>query len=204
MDGVSAFVLAGGQSSRMGRDKAFVEVNGRTLLARALELCASVSNDVHVVGNRDKFAAFGRVLEDELPNHGPLAGIHAALRASANELNLVLAVDMPFIEVKFLQYLVGQARNGSACITVPRAGGGWQPLCAVYRKTFADVADRALRVNCNKIDPLFAQVDVRIVEEEEMLQHDFSADMFRNLNTPEELHAAGLSGNRELRTGNRD
>jgi len=191
MEDVSAFVLAGGRSSRMGTDKAFVELEGRTLLDRAIELAAAGASDVRIVGSAEKLANFGRVVEDEFPNRGPLGGIHAALQASHANLNLVLAVDLPFVEVRFLKYLLAQACASGAVITIPRAAGGWQPLCAVYRKQFAGIAETALRQGKNKIDPLFALVDVRVVEEDELRSCGFGCDMFRNLNTPEELSEAG-------------
>jgi molybdopterin-guanine dinucleotide biosynthesis protein A len=187
----AAFVLAGGQSTRMGVDKAFVQLEGCTLLAHALALAKSVTSDVRIVGSRQKFTAFGEVVEDEFPQHGPLAGIHAALRGSVAELNLILAVDMPFVEVRFLKYLLEEAaRHESAMVTIPRAAGAWQTLCAVYRKPFADLAEQALRQGKNKIDPLFRDIEVRIVEEHELTQQNFSPDMFRNLNTLEELKQA--------------
>ena len=96
MDGpaadVAAFVLAGGKSTRMGSDKAFVMLEGRTLLTRALELARTVSDNVRIVGSAEKFAAFAPVVEDVFRECGPLGGIHAALRASSAELNLMLAV----------------------------------------------------------------------------------------------------------------
>ena len=187
----AAFVLAGGQSTRMGADKAFVQLEGCTLLAHALALAKSVTPDVRIVGSPEKFAAFGEVVEDEFPQHGPLAGIHAALRASSSELNLMLAVDMPFVEVPFLEYLFQEAaRHESAMVTIPRATGAWQTLCAVYRKPFADLAEQALRQGKNKIDPLFRDIEMRIVEEHELTQQNFSPEMFRNLNTLEELKQA--------------
>src|SRR5246127_82709 len=187
----AAFVLAGGQSTRMGADKAFVQLEGRTLLAHALALAKSVSSDVRIVGSPEKFAAFGEVVEDEFPQHGPLAGIHAALRASSIELNLMLAVDMPFVEVPFLDYLFQEAaRHEGAVVTIPRAAGAWETLCAVYRKPFADLAEQALRQGKNKIDPLFRDIEMRIVEEHELTQQNFSPEMFRNLNTLEELKQA--------------
>jgi molybdopterin-guanine dinucleotide biosynthesis protein A len=189
----TGFVLAGGQSSRMGTDKAFVELEGRTLLTRTLALAQKVAAEVRILGSKEKFAAFGSVVEDEFPNHGPLGGIHAALRASATDLNLILAVDMPFLEIRFLQYLLHEAvRAEGAVVTVARAGGGWQPLCAAYRKRFAELAEPALRQGKNKIDPLFRQIELRVVEESEIEQQGFSSTMFRNLNTPEEL--SGASG----------
>jgi molybdenum cofactor guanylyltransferase len=190
MDGVSAFVLAGGKSVRMGTDKAFVEFSGTTLLARALKLLGEISGDVWIVGSLEKFAPFGRVVEDEFPDHGPLGGIHAALRASDSDFNFVLAVDLPFVEVSLVKYLLGQAQRTKAMVTVARAGGGWQPLCAIYRKPFAEVAERALQRSANKIDPLFGQVKVRVVQETELKKANLSSEMFRNLNTPEELSTA--------------
>ena len=187
----AAFVLAGGQSTRMGVDKAFVQLEGCTLLAHALALAKNVTSDVRIVGSPQKFAAFGEVVEDEFPQHGPLAGIHAALRASSSELNLMLAVDMPFVEVLFLEYLFQEAaRLESVMVTIPRAAGAWQTLCAVYRKPFANLAEQALRQGKNKIDPLFRDIEMRIVEEHELTQQNFSPEMFRNLNTLEELKQA--------------
>jgi molybdopterin-guanine dinucleotide biosynthesis protein A len=187
----AAFVLAGGQSTRMGADKAFVQLEGRTLLAHALALAKSVTSDVRIVGSAEKFAAFGEVVEDEFPQHGPLAGIHAALRASSSELNLMLAVDMPFVEVLFLEYLFQEAaRHESVMVTIPRAAGAWQTLCAVYRKPFANLAEQALRQGKNKIDPLFRDIEMRIVDEHELTQQNFFPEMFRNLNTLEELKQA--------------
>lgn len=190
MDGVSAFVLAGGKSIRMGTDKAFLEFGGCTLLARAMQLAANTCSEAWIVGPRQTFAAFGQVVEDVFPNHGPLGGIHAALRTSNTDLNFLLAVDLPFVEVGFVRYLLEHAQSGKGMVTVPRAAGGWQPLCGVYRKPFADVAEQALKQSANKIDPLFAQVDVRTIEENELKAAGFTLEMFRNLNTQEDLRAA--------------
>jgi molybdenum cofactor guanylyltransferase len=187
MDGVNAFVLAGGKSSRMGTDKAFVELGGKTLLHRALELVGPVGQHVWILGSREKFGSYGSVIEDEFPDHGPLGGIHAALLASDQDLNLILAVDMPFVEGKFLEYLTKCAKDSAATVTAPRAEGRWQPLCAVYRRDFSTLAERVLKVDRNKIDPLFSQVNVRGIEEAELSVNGFGSGMFRNLNTPADV-----------------
>jgi molybdopterin-guanine dinucleotide biosynthesis protein A len=187
---LSAFILAGGKSSRMGVDKAFVAYDGRTLLARALELARSVSADVRIVGSREKFAAFAPVIEDIFRDCGPLGGIHAALRASRTDINLMLAVDTPFVSREFLQYLILQARNAPhAAVIVPRGAGSRQPLCATYRREFARTAESALRTGRNRIDRLFDAVQTREIDQEELVGAGFSPAMFRNLNTPEELEA---------------
>ena len=190
---LAAFILAGGKSTRMGRDKAFVALEGRTLLARALEVTRSVTSNVRIVGDAAKFAAFAPVVEDVFRGCGPLGGIHAALRASAADLNLMLAVDVPFVSPQLLQFLIAQARESSAIVTVVRTRDGWQPLCGIYRRDFADVAEKVLRAGRYKIDALFETATTRIIDEEVLAAAGFFADLFRNLNTPKELaEASGM------------
>jgi len=190
VDDLSAFVLAGGMSSRMGQDKAFLSWKAGTLLSHALDLVGQVSTKVQIVGDATKFSRFGEVVEDVFVGCGPLAGIHAALLKSASRRNLVLAVDVPFVEKAFLAYLVSQAKLTDAVVTLPLAGGRLQPLCAIYRPQFAEVAERSLKEGRNKIDPLFATVETRVIQPDELTQQGFSEQMFRNLNTPEEFEQA--------------
>ena len=190
MNEVALFILAGGQSSRMGHDKAFLNLGGRTLLEHALELGRTVTPHVRIVGSREKFSGFGPVVEDVFRDCGPLGGIHAALQASTAELNLMLAVDTPRLQAAFLQYLLQRAAESRALVTVPRAAGGLHPLCAVYRAAFADRAEEALRAGRLRIDRLFLPADTLIVGEEEILRLSFPVTMFENLNTQEEYERA--------------
>ena len=199
VDDVTVFVLAGGKSTRMGKDKAFLEFKGRILLARALELAAGAGQEVRIVGDPRKFAAFGRVIEDIYRERGPLGGIHAALKSSSTELNLMLAVDLPFMQLNFLKYLISVAGETRALVTVPRPTDGLQPLCAVYRREFAKIAEQSLGRGKNKIDALFAEVDTKILGPEELSEAGFSRQMFRNLNTPEEFDEAAMLTNQEPR-----
>ncbi len=182
------FILTGGKSSRMGADKALLEFNGQTLLARAVEALRGASLDFAIVGDPEKYAGYGDVVQDVFVGCGPLAGIHAALQHSPAELNLVLAVDMPFVSSALIQFLLDVAGNCGAVVTVPRAGRGFQPLCAVYRRDFAAFAEEALRAGKYKIDALFAVTSVRIVEESEFAAAGFDERNFFNVNTPEDLH----------------
>src|SRR5580698_5617899 len=170
MTSLTAFLLAGGKSSRMGRDKAFLPWRDGTLLSLALKLLAAVTPNVRIIGDGKKFASFGSVVEDVYRDRGPLAGIHAALSSTTTNLNLMLAVDLPLIEPRFLQFMIGVAQNQDtdAIVTVPRADGVSQPLCAVYRREFAQAAERSLQAGKNKIDPLFTTVKTRIVEQDEV------------------------------------
>jgi molybdopterin-guanine dinucleotide biosynthesis protein A len=190
VDAVTAFVLAGGKSLRMGEDKAFLQLGGRSLLKHALASAIAAANDVWIAGSAEKFAAFGRVVEDVYPERGPLGGIHAALTKTVTDLNLIIAVDLPFVQADFLRYLVAQARETSAVVVVPKACGRLQPLCAVYRRGFADVAERSLRGGKNRIDSLFAEVRTRVIDQRELKQRGFPEEMFRNLNNREDWEQA--------------
>lgn len=188
---VSAWVLAGGRSRRMGRDKAQIVLAGGTLLARAVRLARLVTPVVAIVGPRGACGALAPVVEDVFAGQGPLAGIHAALRASTTDLNLVLALDTPLLAPEFLQYLVRRANHSGAVVTVPRTREGetehLHSLCAVYRRSFAEVAQAALEKGHNRIDALFHSVPTLVLEPGEMEGLGFGGAMFRNLNTPDDL-----------------
>jgi molybdopterin-guanine dinucleotide biosynthesis protein A len=187
MPELAGFLLAGGKSGRMGRDKAFASFQGTTLLDRALSTLRSVTSHVVMVGPRDKLAIYGTVVEDIFPGAGPLAGIHAALHSSDTDLNLMLAVDLPLVTPDLLRYLAGRAEKSEALITVPRTSDGWQPLCAVYRKAFARLAEEALTQSRNKVDALFTPDLLQVVTEQELTASGFSPAAFKNINTPADL-----------------
>src|SRR5215475_8698200 len=128
MDSVTAFVLAGGKSRRMGSDKALLELAGRPLIEHMLELARSVCSQVCVVGDPEKFSRLALAIPDLYAGQGPLAGIHAALTHSETNLNLILGVDLPFLEADFLSYLVSQSRTSRGLVTVPVADGFVQTL----------------------------------------------------------------------------
>ena len=126
------------------------------------------------------------------PGCGPLAGIHAALVSSSEELNLMLAVDMPFVSSSLLAFLFAAAEDGNnhAIITVPRTSKGFQPLCAVYRREFSSLAERALRAGNYKIDATFSSTSIRVIEADELAAAGFTERSFFNVNTPQDRLAA--------------
>lgn len=174
----------------MGKDKAFLEFEGRTLLTNALGLARAVADEVKIVGDPAKFADFGTVVEDIYPGRGPLGGIHAALRSSETDLNLMIGVDLPLLEVRFLKYLIASAVQSGAVVTVPRVDVHYEPLCAMYRSEFVVPAEQALIAGHNKIDALFTGLSICMVEDQELAQNGFSSSMFRNVNTPEDWKLA--------------
>src|SRR5215467_14263094 len=184
---LTAFVLAGGKSTRMGRDKATLPLAGRTLLETALAVARSVTKDVFILGPPGLYGAYGEVIADIFPGCGPLGGIHTALTCSRTDLNLVLAVDTPFLSARLLAYLVGRAAESTAMIAAPEINFYPQPLCAVYRRDFLPIAELALRAGNYKIVPLFPPDRTLAIPEAELARFAFTAEMFENLNTPEDL-----------------
>jgi len=182
----TAFILAGGRSSRMGSDKALLSFGGKTLLERALQTVGTVVTKTYIVGPQDRYAPFGNVIEDIYAGCGPLAGIHVGLGASTTDLNLMLSVDMPLMSARFLAWLLGYAREAREMIVVPVALGGPQPLCAVYRRGVLPWAESALATGRYKIGHLFSLVPTCRVSEPTIVAAGFSPEIFRNINTSAE------------------
>ncbi len=140
-----AVVLAGGQSSRMGRDKAWLEVQGQSLLARQIQLARAVgAAEVFISGRADQdYAPLGcPVLTDNFPKAGPLAGIESALQIGRNPLLLVIPVDMPLLTAAALEQLKQQ--SGGRDGIIPRHGGRVEPLAAIYPRAAAKLAAQLL------------------------------------------------------------
>jgi len=198
----AAFLLVGGKSTRMGANKAFLDFRGQTLLERALRTLRATCGNVTIVGDPVTFASYAPAVADVFPNCGPLAGIHTALAHSEAELNLMLAVDMPFVSKELLLFLFDRSETATAkgigdapaVVTVPRIRGGWQPLCAIYRPEFLSTAEKALKAGRYKIDATFAGLHARIIDEPELAAAGFSERDFFNVNTPEDRRSADTAG----------
>lgn len=179
----------------MGEDKAGLRLpNGMTLLEHAIATCGAVAGQVGIVGPRSRYATYawaGEIVEDIVPDRGPLGGIHAALTTSTTDWNLFVAVDLPGVSPPLLRWLLAEAQRFGKMITVPKIGNQQQPLCAVYRRGFRSVAEQALQQNRNKVNGAFPPQDTRVISEEEITAAGFSSSMFANVNTPEEFAKLG-------------
>jgi molybdopterin-guanine dinucleotide biosynthesis protein A len=129
------FVLAGGRSTRMGQDKALLQVGGRSLVELALDKLRSIGvAEPRIAGARTDLSSLAPVVPDLHPGCGPLSGIEAALAATNKGLNLFLPVDMPLLPARFLHWMLLRAEITGALMTVPCINGWPQPLCAVYHR----------------------------------------------------------------------
>jgi molybdopterin-guanine dinucleotide biosynthesis protein A len=134
VDRAAAFVLAGGRSTRMGRDKALLEVSDRPLIEIMLQKFRDLGLVPAIAGGAPELARFAPLLPDPGLGCGPLSGIASALAASQADLNLFLAIDLPLLPAPFLGWLFQRANCTGAWATVPVVSGKPQPLCAVYHR----------------------------------------------------------------------
>jgi molybdenum cofactor guanylyltransferase len=193
--GLSAFVLAGGKSSRMGRDKALLEIAGETLIERTVKLAAPVTSTVRMVGGAKLFESFAfEVIEDGWPGAGPLGGIATALRATETEWNLILACDLPYLTAEWLAYLAARAQNSGADAIVPLSERGPEPLCAVYRKRCAFAARGAVEDGRLRVQDFIAKLreehQLETVEPAVWNRFDSGGRLFKNMNEPADYEEA--------------
>jgi molybdenum cofactor guanylyltransferase len=148
------FVLAGGRSSRMGQDKALLEVGGRSLVEIALDKLRSIGLAApRIAAARSDLSSYAPVVPDLHPGCGPLSGIEAALAATTQPLNVFLPVDMPLLPARFLTWMVQRAGITGALVTVPRINGRPQPLCAVYHRDLLGSISASLLAGDYKVMP---------------------------------------------------
>ncbi len=187
---VTGAVLAGGASRRMGRNKAFLELRGRPLIAHILERLAEVCAErIIVASDVSPYAGFGvPVVTDRFPGVGVLGGLHAGLQAASCDLMLAVGCDMPFLNPDLLRALVAWAEGYD--VVALRQGEQVETLHAVYRRTCLGPMEEAIRAGQRRIISFFPHVRVRYISPEEILPLDPELRSFRNINTPEEWEAA--------------
>lgn len=184
----SVVILAGGKSSRMGWDKALLEIGGQSLLARQVALVRDVgAREVFISGHEGAdYSAFGcRVLVDRFPDAGPLAGIERALDASTSPLLLVLAVDMPAMNTTMLWRLIAGCDGVRGVI--PRTKDGVEPLAAIYPKVAWDKLKFELQQGRAPGVRWFAQKCVAAGLAQFVDVSDADAKCFASANSPEEF-----------------
>jgi molybdopterin-guanine dinucleotide biosynthesis protein A len=174
---VNGFILAGGQSTRMGSDKALLDWHGQPLLSHMVTLLRHATNDVQVVG-RDR-------LPDQLPGRGPLSGIATALTISSTESNLILAVDLPLLTKDFLAYLRLAAEHSKRPLLTCKIGSHF-PLCLGIRRTLLPEIQRRLSSGELSIRAVIEDSNAEIISESKLDERGFESSIFRNLNTPED------------------
>jgi molybdopterin-guanine dinucleotide biosynthesis protein A len=190
---VTGYVLAGGESRRMGCDKALLPWGDGTLLGHAIARLRRVCADVAVAcGPTPRYEDTGaRVITDVIADAGPLAGLVSVLAQTPTPLALVLAVDLPFATPELLRFLVESA--GADDAVVPVTDRGPHPLCAVYRTTCLSPARRRLDAGEYKMTAFWPDVRVREVPEAALTPFGDPAHLLSNLNSLKDYQDAAGS-----------
>jgi molybdopterin-guanine dinucleotide biosynthesis protein A len=195
-------VLAGGASRRIGRDKAFLELGGRPLIAHVVERLASVCAEVLIVaGDTSLYADLGvPVVEDRFRGVGVLGGLHTGLEVAAHDVALAVGCDMPFLNPDLLRAFAAWAEGFDVAVLrleppPPRSGGGTrggqyvEPLHAAYRRACLSALEAAIHAGERRVVSFFPHVRVRYVSPAEVALFDPDLRSFRNVNTLQEWEA---------------
>ncbi len=190
-DEVAGFILAGGASSRMGRDKALLEIGGVPLLVRTARLLEPLVAAVTVIGWAERYAALGlRVVPDDWAGVGPLGGMATALRISSSKWNLIVGCDLPYLNAEWLDWLIARALASKADAVVPETARGLEPLCAMYRKSCATPVAAAIATGTRKVTDGLAGLAVEKVTPSEWKAFPSGGVLFDNMNTPADYNEA--------------
>ena len=183
---MTAIILAGGKSQRMGANKAFLKFGGRTFIEHQIVQLGKIFDEIIVSANdADSYAGLKLpVVSDIMPGKGPLSGICAGLIRAASFHAFVIACDMPFIDEKMILYLKGQI--GDYDVIVPQTARGLEPMHAFYSKNCIQPIYRCIEKGKLRIIDFFSEVRVKVIDEKEFKGLDMSAQSLVNLNTPEE------------------
>ena len=187
---ISCIVLAGGGGKRLGTDKAFLEIGGQVLIEGIVEKMARICDEVIIVTNSplryDRLEA--RLVGDVYPGKGALGGIYSGLKAARSPHSLVVACDMPFLDLRLLRYMI--LLSSGQDVVIPRVEGLTEPLHAIYSKPCLQPIDRVLAAGSLRIIDFFPEVRVRYVEKQEIELFDPKHLSFFNINTPADVEKA--------------
>ncbi len=208
----SGIILAGGLSRRMGRDKAWVEFQGRPLIERVIDRLREVCQEIIVVANdQEPYKKLGtRLVSDILPGKGSLGGIFSGLSAAEFDRAVVVACDMPFLNPDLLRFMLTLGHEYDVVVpgiadeakSTPPSGGeakskrptakdsGLHPLHAVYSKRCMTPIEARLRAGDLRIISFYPDVRVRVLNEAEIHEYDPAHLSLFNANTPEQLALA--------------
>lgn len=177
---VSGFVLAGGASKRMGRDKALLPFRGTTLVEHVAQNVREATGSVALIGDPDRLGHLGLpVYADQLPSCGPASGIYTALQVTETDWSLVVACDMPAVSPDILRELLRHAETterNSVAATGP--SGQPEPLCAVYHRRCLPALERAIRDRRVRMKDLISEIGASLMP--------VPASALVNVNTPAE------------------
>ena len=180
---MNAAILVGGKSSRMGSNKAFLELKGKTFIELQIDLLREIFNDIFISANTSSEYEYLNlsIFKDVYPGKGPLGGIYTSLINSSSLHTFMLACDMPFIGPELINHLKDLTKEYD--VVIPKSEKGLEPLHAFYSKKCIDPIKRSLEEDNLRITSFFPHVNVKIVELDNLNLSDSFKNSIKNLNT---------------------
>ena len=185
---ITGIILAGGKNTRMGTNKAFLEIDGIRLINKTINIYREIFSEIIIVTNDPlSYIEFADavIVTDIYKGKGPLGGIYTGLFYSKNNYAFVSACDMPYLNKDFISYLTNQ--SGKHDVIVPELAEGYQPLHAIYSRSCLPNIKRLLSMDKLKITGFYRDMRVLTIGEEKIKPFNPDGLLFRNLNTPEDM-----------------
>lgn len=184
----TGIILSGGKSLRMGKNKAFIEIEGLPMIERILNLFKKIFKEILVITNdKNQFGHLDnvKIYNDLIPYKGALGGLFTGLFYSSNEYSFCVGCDMPFLNESLIKFLIKKIDGED--IIVPKTEKGLEPLHAIYSKRCLSLIKKMIDSGKSRIIDIYPLLNVKIIEEKEFIELDPEGKSFLNINTPEEL-----------------
>jgi molybdopterin-guanine dinucleotide biosynthesis protein A len=184
---ISGVILSGGQSLRMGENKAFIAIDGIPIIKRIHNVFKKLFQEILIITNeKELFSLFdARIYSDLIPNRGALAGLYTGLFFSSFSHSFCVACDMPFLKESVIEFLIHNMNDFD--VIVPKTTDGLQPLHAIYSKNCLPAIKKVIDQGGKKIIDFYPLLNIKMVEGQEFYHLDPKMESFININTPEEL-----------------
>ncbi len=185
----TAIILAGGKSSRMGFDKQFLKIDETRLMNLVISKLEEEFDEIIIVTNKpDEYNEFSqKIRTDIITGRGPLSGIHSGLREASSEYAFVIPCDMPNINIDYVRYMKKVIEDKDVDVCVTKIKDNVEPLHGFYSKRIIDSIEKHLLSNERSINSLITNLKTHYIEELEVMEFSLNKDIFKNLNTKEDL-----------------
>jgi Molybdopterin-guanine dinucleotide biosynthesis protein A len=181
---MSGIILAGGKSTRMGFDKALMTIDGVPMIKRAASALSIVFNDIIICGREYDLQDLKNAVcvPDIYPGIGPIGGIYTGLYNSRDDINFIMACDIPNVDIEVVKYMIYRLNNRHCAIMVFH--GYMEPLFGVYRKSILPQLKCQIENHCYKISDLYGKIEVEYIDEHDIIDEVPSFKGLYNINTP--------------------
>ena len=184
----TGIILAGGQSSRMGTEKGLIQWKGKSLIEHAIGILTPVCKNILISANNDHFDSLGYpVIQDLIPDSGPMGGIFSTLTKSETKYNFIIPTDTPFVTPELYRYLISHAGSFDVIVPVDHVFF-FQPLCAVYSISVLPAMEAQINKQILGFTPLFKKVEIKAVQLHSALGF-YKSNTFYNINSRADLEA---------------